>query len=47
LFAHIVYSMTDAVALGAKPGFLFWMLLALIVGLFYQVRASPPIFRSK
>ncbi|MBI5648861.1 MAG: O-antigen ligase family protein [Chloroflexi bacterium] len=33
LFAHLVYGMTDAVALGAKPGILFWMLLGLIAGL--------------
>jgi len=39
LFAHIVYSMTDAVTLGAKPGFLFWMLLGLIAGLFDQVHS--------
>jgi hypothetical protein len=28
--------LTDAVALGAKPGFIFWMLLGLITGLFLQ-----------
>ena len=27
--AHGVYGLTDAVALGAKPGFFFWLLLAL------------------
>ena len=31
LLAHLLFGMTDAVALGAKPGILFWMLLALIV----------------
>ena len=36
LFAHLVYGMTDAVALGAKPGVPFWMLLGLICGLFAQ-----------
>jgi putative inorganic carbon (HCO3(-)) transporter len=34
LLAHGVYGLTDAVALGAKPGFLWWWLLALIAGLF-------------
>ncbi len=34
LFAHLVYGLTDAIALGAKPGFLFWMLLGLIGGLY-------------
>jgi len=32
LLAHLLYGLTDAIALGAKPGFLFWMLLGLIVG---------------
>jgi hypothetical protein len=31
LLAHLLYGMTDAVALGAKPGVLFWVLLGLIV----------------
>jgi hypothetical protein len=33
MLAHGVYGLTDAVALGAKPGFLWWYLLALITGL--------------
>jgi len=33
LLAHMVYGLMDAVALGAKPGILFWMLLGLIAGL--------------
>jgi putative inorganic carbon (hco3(-)) transporter len=33
LAAYFVYGLTDAVALGAKPGFLFWYLLALVVAL--------------
>jgi cellulose synthase/poly-beta-1,6-N-acetylglucosamine synthase-like glycosyltransferase len=32
LLAHALYGLTDAVALGAKPGILFWMLLGLIEG---------------
>ena len=36
LFAHIVYGLTDAVALGAKAGLMYWMLLGLIVGLHRQ-----------
>jgi putative inorganic carbon (HCO3(-)) transporter len=31
LLAHLLYGLTDAVALGAKPGVLFWVLLGLIV----------------
>jgi putative inorganic carbon (HCO3(-)) transporter len=40
LFAHMLYGLTDAVALGAKPGVLFWMLLGLVSGLHAQVRGS-------
>ncbi|MGC8839142.1 MAG: O-antigen ligase family protein, partial [Anaerolineae bacterium] len=32
LVAHAAFGMADAVALGAKPGFLFWWLLALASG---------------
>jgi putative inorganic carbon (HCO3(-)) transporter len=39
LLAHMLYGLTDAVALGAKPGLLFWMLLGLIAGLYGQMRA--------
>jgi len=38
LFAYFVYGLTDAVALGARPGFLFWYLLGLVVAL-YRVTA--------
>lgn len=38
LLAHLLYGLTDAVALGAKPGLLFWMLLGLIVGLHRQAQ---------
>ncbi|MBI3978898.1 MAG: O-antigen ligase family protein [Chloroflexi bacterium] len=31
LAGHLVYGLTDAIALGAKPGFIFWLLLALAV----------------
>jgi putative inorganic carbon (HCO3(-)) transporter len=37
LLAHAVYGMTDAVALGSKPGVLFWMMLGLIAGLHQQL----------
>ena len=33
LIAYFVYGATDAVALGAKPGGMFWYLLGLIAGL--------------
>ncbi|MBN1537140.1 MAG: O-antigen ligase family protein [Anaerolineales bacterium] len=33
LIAHLLFGMNDAVALGAKPGLLFWMLCGLIASL--------------
>jgi hypothetical protein len=39
--AHFLYGLTDAVALGAKPGILFWMLLGLSTGLFASVQPDP------
>ena len=38
LLAHLLYGLTDAVALGAKPEVLFWMLLGLIAGLRRQAQ---------
>ena len=43
LLAHMLYGITDAVALGAKPGLLFWMLLGLIAGLYEQTRARESL----
>lgn len=36
LAAHLIYGLTDAVALGAKPGVLWWWLLGLIASLYTQ-----------
>ena len=41
LLAHLVYGLTDAVALGAKPGLVFWLVLGLIAGLFEQTGFHP------
>lgn len=38
LLAHFIFGLIDAVALGAKPGFLFWWLLGMAFGLFAQSR---------
>ena len=38
LLAHLLYGLTDAVALGAKPGILFWMLLGLTAALYQQAQ---------
>ena len=40
LGAHMIYGMTEVVALGAKPGFVFWMLLGLVAGLYQQTRSG-------
>ncbi len=40
LVAHAIYGFTDAVALGAKPGVIFWILLGLACGLFLHGRES-------
>ncbi len=41
LLAHMLYGLTDAVALGAKPGVLFWILLGLIAGLYKHIHGDP------
>jgi hypothetical protein len=39
--AHGVFGLTDAVALGAKPGLFFWLLLALTAAVWRVSTASP------
>jgi putative inorganic carbon (HCO3(-)) transporter len=46
LFAHLLYGLTDAVTLGAKPGVLFWMLLGLIAGLRRQAQEHWAVAES-
>ena len=36
LGAHFVYSLTDAIALGARPGFLLWMAFGLSTALYLK-----------
>lgn len=43
LLAHLFFGMTDAVSFGAKPGFVFWMVLGLIVGIYRQVTQEPAL----
>jgi hypothetical protein len=38
----MVFGITDATALGAKPGILFWMNLGLLAALYTQARAACP-----
>ncbi len=43
LLAFSIYGLTDAVALGARPQFLFWVLLGLVAGLHRLVRKTPQV----
>jgi putative inorganic carbon (HCO3(-)) transporter len=40
LIASFIFGLTDAVSLGAKPGFMFWFLLGLIVGHYRLLAAA-------
>jgi putative inorganic carbon (hco3(-)) transporter len=42
LAGYFTFGLTDTVALGAKPGFLFWFLLGLIVALHQLVAVKQP-----
>ncbi len=33
---HFIYAITDAISLGAKPGFVFWILLSLITSIYMK-----------
>jgi len=38
LFAHFLFGITDAIALGAKPGVVFWLMVALASSIFMKVQ---------
>jgi len=40
MLAYFIYGMTDTVALGTKPGVMWWFLLGLIASLYLQVNES-------
>jgi len=40
LLAHAIFGLTDAVALGAKPGIFFWLLLALTAAVWRLIAVS-------
>ncbi|MCP4418993.1 MAG: O-antigen ligase family protein [Chloroflexi bacterium] len=42
LLAHFIYGITDVVALGSRPGFLFWFLLGIVMGLWHYQHSSCP-----
>jgi O-antigen ligase len=46
LFAHALFGLIDAVALGAKPGIVFWILLGVISGLFLESQQTEAIGES-
>jgi putative inorganic carbon (hco3(-)) transporter len=41
LLAHFLFGLTDAISLGSRPAFFFWILLALIAGLYRQIVIHP------
>jgi putative inorganic carbon (HCO3(-)) transporter len=43
LLGHLIFGVTDAVALGARPGFLWWMALGLVAGVSAAPGARPSI----
>ena len=43
LTASFIFGLTDAVSLGAKPGFMFWFLLGLIVGHYRLLAAASRV----
>jgi O-antigen ligase len=46
LLAHMLWGMTDAIALGARPAFLLWIILGLINGLHQQAFRQWRFFDS-
>jgi hypothetical protein len=46
LLAHLLWGMTDAMALGARPAFPFWILLGLISGLHQQAQEHRSSVKS-
>jgi O-antigen ligase len=46
LLAHAIFGLTDAIALGAKPGALFWLLLGVIVAIHQQKTAKTQRIRN-
>ena len=40
LLAHQIFGLTDAITLGAKPGFIFWSFLGALAWLFVNGRDS-------
>ena len=38
LFAHFLFGITDAIALGAKPGVVFWIMVALATSIFMKTQ---------
>jgi O-Antigen ligase len=42
LLAHQLYGLSDAITLGAKPSFEWWLFLGLIMGLYARIPAATP-----
>lgn len=46
LFTYFVYRLTDAVAFGARPGFIFWILIGLVVAVYKLAIANREFERQ-
>jgi putative inorganic carbon (HCO3(-)) transporter len=46
LLAHMLWGMIDAMALGSRPAFLYWIILGLISGLYQQVQECIAVERG-
>jgi putative inorganic carbon (HCO3(-)) transporter len=47
LLAHMFFGLTDAVFLSSKPGFIFWLLVGLITGLYQRFARYPNSYLPK
>ncbi len=47
LFGHLIFGMTDAITLGAKPGIFYWMLLGLITGLYQLTEEEVKVVEER
>lgn len=44
--AHLAYGMTDAIAFGAKPGIIFWVMQSMICGIYLKVRKHDYLLKN-
>jgi len=47
LCAHTVYGLTDAIALGARPGFMWWIAVGLAIGLYLETDSRSTVEKRR